>query len=186
MPFGSLWLQVIVSAVVVFLASWVMHMLLKYHKADYRSLPHEDAVRDALGRANPSPGLYFTPYCMDMKQTKEPAMKEKFEKGPVALLTVMPKGCPAMGKSLVQWFAFCVLVNFVAAYVARHTLQPGADGMLVMRVIGTVAFSGYAMSQVLDSIWKGQPWGNTLRGVIDGSVYALLTGITFRLMWPAA
>lgn len=110
----------------------------------------------------------------------------KFEKGPVALVTVFPKGAPNMPKHLTLWFAFSVLVSFVAAYVARHTLQPGADGMLVMRITGTVAFAGYALSHLSDSIWKGQPWAVTLRYAVDGAIYALLTGLTFRLMWPAA
>ena len=186
MPFGSLWLQVIVSAVVVFVASSILHMALKYHKADHKRLPNEDAVREAIARGNPAPGIYFTPYCADMKQMKEPATKEKFDKGPVALLTVFPKGLPKMPKHLTLWFGFIVLVSFVAAYVARHTLQPGDDGMLVMRITGTVAFAGYGLSHVSDSIWKGQPWANTLRALVDGAIYALLTGLTFRLLWPAA
>jgi len=186
MPFGSLWLPVIVSAVVVFVASSILHMALKYHRADYKPLPNDDAVREALAKGNPAPGVYFTPYCPDMKQMREPAIREKFEKGPVALLTVLPKGAPNMPKHLTLWFAFSVFVSFVAAYVARHTLHPGADGMLVMRITGTVAFAGYALSQMSDSIWKGQPWSNTVRHVVDGLIYALLTGLTFRLLWPAA
>jgi hypothetical protein len=185
MPFGSLWLPVIVSAVVVFVASSILHMVLKYHKADYKPLPNEDAVREVLSRGNPAPGCYVTPYCTDMKQMQEPAMKEKYVKGPVAHLTVLPKGAPNMSKYLALWFGFSVLVSFVAAYVARHTLQPGDDGMLVMRITGTVAFAGYALSHVSDSIWKAQPWSNTVRALVDGAIYALLTGVTFCWLWPA-
>lgn len=184
MPFGSLWVPVIVSAVAVFVVSSILHMVLKYHKADYKSVPNEEAVRQALAKGNPAPGIYFTPYCVDMKQMKEPAMKEKFEKGPVAMLTVYPKGAPMLPKHLALWFAFSVFVSFVAAYVARHALHPGDDGMLVMRITGTVAFAGYALSHASDSIWKGQPWANTVRAVVDGAIYALLTGLTFRLLWP--
>ncbi len=150
MPFGSLWLPVLVSAIVVFVASSILHMVLKYHKADYRSLPNEDAVREAIGKGSPPPGIYFTPYCAEMKQMKEPAMMAKYEKGPVAMLTVYPKGAPMLPKHLALWFGFSVLVSFVAAYVARHTLHPGAEGMLVMRITGTVAFAGYALSHVSD------------------------------------
>lgn len=186
MPFGSLWLPVLVSAAVVFLASSILHMVLKYHKADVKRLPNEDAVRESIARANPAPGIYFTPYCADMKQMQEPAIKALFEKGPVVMLTVLPKGGPAMSRHLSLWLGFCVLVSFTAAYVARQALAPGADGMLVMRITGTVAFAAYAIAEVSDSIWKGQPWSNTVRFVIDGLVYAVLTGITFRLLWPAA
>ncbi len=185
MPFGSLWLPVIVSAIVVFVASSILHMVLKYHKADFKPLPNEGAVREALAKGSPAPGIYFTPYCADMKQMNDPAIKEKFEKGPVAMITVCPKGAPMMPKLLALWFGFTLLVSLVAACVARHTLHPGDGGMLVMRITGTVAFAGYALSHVSDSIWKGQPWANTLRAVVDGAIYALLTGLTFRLLWPA-
>jgi hypothetical protein len=186
MPLGSLWIPVVVSAIVVFLGSSLVHMLLKYHRADYKSLAHEDAVREALGKTSAVPGIYFTPYCPDMKGMEEPAMKEKFEKGPVALITLYPKGAPALPKHLTLWFLFSLFVSFVAAYVARHTLQPGADGLLVMRITGTVAFAAYGVSHLSDSIWKGQPWSNTMRALIDAVIYALLTGLTFRLLWPAA
>jgi hypothetical protein len=121
-----------------------------------------------------------------MKSMQDPAHKAKFEKGPVGVVTIIPNGLPAMPKYLAQWFVFSVLVSFVAAYVARHTLHPGDDGMLVMRITGTVAFAAYGFTNVLDSIWKGQPWANTLRAVVDGGIYALLTGLTFCLLWPAA
>src|SRR5262245_17760382 len=186
MPIGSLWLPVIVSAIVVFFASSIMHMALKYHRADIKSLPNEGAVRDAVAKSSPAPGVYFSPYCADHKQMNEPRIKEMFEKGPVMIITVLRNGPPVMMRHLSQWFAFAILVSFISAYVARHTLHPGDDGMNVMRITGTVAFTSYALSNMVDSIWKGQPWGNTWRSMIDGAVYALLTGLTFRLMWPGA
>lgn len=186
MPFGSLWMAVIASAVAVFIGSSILHMALKYHNADYKALPEEDDVREALARSAPAPGLYFTPHCTDMKQMREPATIEKFQKGPVAMIAVCPNGPPSMGRNLALWFLFSLLVSFVSAYIARHTLTPGADGMLVMRITGTVAFTGYGLSHVSDSIWKAQPWGNTARALFDAAVYSLLTGMTFRLLWPAA
>jgi hypothetical protein len=186
MPLGSLWLPVIVSAVVVFVASSILHMALKYHKADHKALPDEPGVRAAIGKADPAPGIYFTPHCADMKQLNEPAIKEQFEKGPVAMITVYPKGAPSMGKPLTLWFGYTLLVSFVAAYVARHTLHPGADGLLVMRITGSVAFASYAVSCISSSIWKGQPWANTVREMVDGAIYALLTALTFRCLWPMA
>lgn len=186
MPFGSLWIPVLVSAVVVFIGSSIVHMMLKYHKADVKGLPGEEAVRAALGKADPPPGLYMTPYCSDMKQMKDPAFKEKYVKGPVALITFYPKGEINMGKHLGLWFGFSVLVSFTAAYIARHTLTPGADGMLVMRITGTVAFAAYGLSHISDSIWKGQPWSNTARALLDALIYSVLTGAVFMALWPKA
>jgi hypothetical protein len=185
MPVGSLWLPAIVSAIVVFVASSILHMVLKYHKADYKALPNEEVVRDAIAKGDPPPGVYVTPYCHDMKQMQEPAVKARYEKGPVAMLTILPKGLPVMPKLLGLWFGFSLLVSLLAACVARHVLHPGDEGRLVMKVTGSVAFAAYALSHVSDSIWKGQPWSNTVRAVFDGAIYALLTGLTFRMLWPA-
>jgi hypothetical protein len=186
MPILSLWIPVLASTVAVFVISSILHMALKYHRADYKALPNEDAVRDALGKGSLAPGLYQLPYCDDMKKMQEPAQKAKYDQGPVAVITVIRNGMPAMPKYLAQWFMFSMLVSFTASYVARHTLSFGSDGLLVMRITGTVAFAGYGLTNVLDSIWKGQPWGNTGRALIDGAIYAVVTGATFRLLWPAA
>ena len=184
MPFLSLWIPVLVSAVVVFVISSVLHMALTYHRADYKALPNEGAVRDALGKGSLPPGLYQLPYCASSKEMQDPAHKAKFEQGPVGVITIIANGMPAMPKYLAQWFMFCVLVSFIAAYVARHTLHFGGDGPLAMRVTGIVAFAAYGLTNVLDSIWKGQPWSNTARSLIDGVIYAAATGATFCLLWP--
>ncbi|HKQ19023.1 MAG TPA: hypothetical protein VJW75_04690 [Candidatus Eisenbacteria bacterium] len=184
MPFGSLWLVVILSAVVVFALSFVIHMVLKYHRADYKPLPNEDAARAALGGGSLVPGIYVTPHCPDMKLMGDPAMQAKYQKGPIAIVTILPNGLPAMPKYLGLWFGFCVLASFVTAYIARHTLHYGEDGGKVMQITGAVAFACYALGHISDSIWKGQPWTNTARHMLDALIYALGTSLMFRLMWP--
>jgi len=186
MPFGSLWLPVIVAAVAVWLVSAVVHMALRYHKADYKQLADEDKVAQAVRQVGPAPGVYFIPYCAEISQLKEPAVRKKFEDGPVAILTVRPNGVPAMGTNLVQWFLFCFLVSFVTGYLARHALAPGAKGLEVLRITGTIAFAAYGFGYLQDSIWKSIPWSNSLRGVFDAVLYALTTGLVFRLLWPGA
>lgn len=185
MSFGNVWLPMVVSAVVVFFASAVLHMVLTYHKADYRRLPGEDGAVEAMRKAGIAPGLYMTPFCENQKQMKEPAVVEKFTKGPVALVAVMPSGPPAMGKSLGLWFVVCLLVSFIAGYLARHTLTPSTDGMTVMRVTGTVAFAAFGIGPITNSIWAAVPWSNTVRALIDAVIYAVLTGLVFRLLWPS-
>ena len=186
MPLFSLWIPVLASSVAVFVVSSIIHMALKYHAADYKALPNEDAVRDALGNGSLPPGLYQLPYCTNMKQMQEPAQMAKYAKGPVGVITIIQNGMPAMPKYLAQWFIFCMFVSFTASYVARYTLHPGDPGMLVMRITGTVAFAAYGFTNILDSIWKGQPWANTGRSLFDGAIYAVVTGATFCWLWPAA
>ena len=186
MPFGSLWLPVVLSAVAVWIVSAVLHMALKYHRADYKQLAGEDAVAPVLRKAATEPGVYAIPYSMDPGHMKDPAFQKKFVEGPVALITVRRNGPPNLGKHLAQWFLFCLLVSFVTSYVARHTLAPGADGLEVLRLTGTVAFIAYGFGYFQDSIWQGIPWSNSLRGLIDAAVYAVVTGLVFRFLWPGA
>lgn len=186
MPFGSLWLPVVVSAVAVWLVSAILHMALKYHRADYKQLSDEESVVQGIRKAGPGPGLYVMPYCTDMPQMKDPAVRKRYDEGPVAILTVMRNGPPAMGKYLGLWFLLCFLVSFVTGYVARHTLSPGTDLLEVLRITGTVAFVGYGFGYFQDSIWKGIPWANSLRGILDAAIYGLVTGLVFRFLWPGA
>jgi len=186
MPFGSLWLPVVVSAVAVWLVSAVLHMVLKYHRADYKQLSDEEGIGHTLRKAASAPGVYVIPYCADMSQMKDPAMLKKYEEGPIALITVMRNGVPKMGKNLVQWFLFCFLVSFVTGYVARHTLGFDTDPLTILRITGTVAFIGYGFGYFQDSIWKAIPWSNSLRGLCDAVVYGLVTGLVFRFLWPGA
>jgi hypothetical protein len=180
----TLWLPIVLSAVIVFIASSVIHMVLTYHRADYTKLPDEDRVADALRAAGAPPGAYMFPYCATPADMKAPEMMEKFKRGPVGILTVLPSGPPAMGKNLVQWFVFCLVIGIFAAYLAGRTLGAGAEYLAVFRVAGATAFLGYGGASVVESIWMGRPWSNSLKNVFDALVYGLLTAGVFGWLWP--
>ncbi len=180
----ALWLPILLSAVIVFVASSIMHMVLPYHRSDYRKLPDEGKVTDALRAVGVTPGpVYSFPHCAH-KDMKSPEVVEKFKRGPVGLLTVFPSGPPALPKFLGLWFVNCVVVGIFVAYLTGRTRVPGTDYLQVFRVAGTVAFMGYGVGQLQDSIWKGQTWGVTAKHVFDGLIYALLTAGTFGWLWP--
>src|SRR5258708_13403436 len=92
---SALWLPIVLSAVIVFIASSIMHMLLPYHRSDYQPLPDEDKVLAALRAAGLKRGLYMFPFCTH-KEMKSPAAIEKFKQGPVDMLTLFPPGPIAM------------------------------------------------------------------------------------------
>jgi hypothetical protein len=180
----ALWLPILLSAVIVFVASALIHMVLTHHRTDYRKLPNEDRVLAALRPENIAPGQYMFPHAATPKDMGAPAMIEKYKQGPIGVLTALPTGVPAMGKNLTQWFVYCLVVGIVVAYVAGRTLGPTADYLDVFRVTGTVAWLAYAGAQPADSIWRGQGWGVTVKNVVDGLVYGLLTGGVFGWLWP--
>jgi len=181
---GSLLLPILVSAVLVFIVSAIIHMVLKYHNKDYTSLPNEDAVRAAIRAGNPKPAQYIVPYCSDMKDMEKPEMKQKYVEGPIAVINLMPSGAPKMGKSLTQWFIFILIVSFFIAYVAAHTIQQGAEYLHVFRVVGAVGFLAYSAGQFPESIWMGKPWAVSIKNAIDGLIYGCVTAGTFGWLWP--
>ncbi len=180
----SLWLPILVSAVLVFIASSLIHMVLGYHKNDYRQVPDESGVADALRRFNIPPGDYCLPRAESMAEMKNPAFVEKIKKGPVLLMTVLPNGQWAMGSQLTQWFFFSALVSVFAAYIAGRAFHPGDTYLDVFRFAGCTAFVSYALGAIPPSIWYKKSWATTLRTVFDGLVYGLLTGGTFGWLWP--
>jgi len=180
----ALWLPILVSAIIVFVASSIIHMATPWHKADYQKIPNEDQAMEALRPFAIAPGDYMVPNCSDMKEMKSAAFIEKREKGPVMIATVLPNGPVAIGASLAQWFIYSLVVSFFAAYVAAHALPVGARYSQVFRFAGVTAFVGYALALWQMSIWYRRSWGTTLRSTIDGLIYALLTAGTFGWLWP--
>ena len=179
----SLWQPVLLSAVFVFIVSSVIHMLLTWHRKDFSAVPSEDEVMDALRPFNIPEGEYFMPYVDHPKQRETDEFKAKVEKGPVAFLTVRPVSYE-MGSKLLLWFVYCLLVGLCTAYVAGLALAPGAHYLAVFRFVGTVAFAGYSLALMQNSIWYGRSWKTTLKSMADGFVYASVTAGTFGWMWP--
>jgi len=180
---AALWLPILLSAVIVFIASSIIHMVLPYHKSDYRQLPDEDKLLAALRPAGLQKGLYVFPYCTHQNM-KSPEIQEKYKQGPVGFLTVFPSGPPAMPKFMGLWFAYCLIVSFFVAYLTAHTVAPGASYRAVFRVAGAAGFMAYGLGTLSNGIWKGQPWSNVIKEAVDGLIYALLVAGTFGWLWP--
>jgi hypothetical protein len=181
---GALWLPIVLSAVLVFILSAIIHMVLKYHNSDYKRLPNEDAVRAAIRSGNPEPRQYVFPYAAEMKDMDSPEMKQKYIEGPIGVLYLRRTGPFTMGPALSQWFIFTLVVSLFVGYVAAHAIPPGAEYLHVFRVVGAVAFLAYAVGQVPASIWMGKPWAVAAKEGFDGLLYALVTAGTFGWRWP--
>ena len=180
----SLWLPIVLSAVIVFVASSVIHMTPLWHKNDYPKMPREAEALDALRPLAIPPGDYFIPRASGMKEMRSPEFKEKMKRGPVAVLTVMPNGEMAMGRCLVQWFAFLIVVGLFVALVTCRTLPVGTPYPRVFKVAGTIAFMAYSLALCELSIWYRRSWSLTLKSAFDGLIYAALTAGTFGWLWP--
>ena len=183
-PLTALWAPILLSAVVVFIVSAMIHMMLPYHRSDYRKLKSEDEVMAALRPFNLEPGDYMLPCAPTAKEMKAPGYAEKLNQGPVAIMTVMKPGRISMTGSLVQWFIYCVVVGVFAAYISSRALPPGADYRAAFRFAGCTAFAGHSLALLHNSIWYKKSWSATFKSVFDGLIYALLTGGVFGWLWP--
>ena len=181
----SLWLPILLSAVFVFVVSSIIHMLLPYHRSDFAKLPREAEISEALRPFNIPPGDYVMPHAGSMKEMGSPEFTEKSNKGPVAMMTVMPNGQCSMTSSLINWFLYSVLIGILAAYIAGSALEPGAHYLEVFRFAGCTAFIGYAVALLQNSIWYKKKWSATFKSVFDGLIYSLVTAGTFGWLWPA-
>ena len=181
---SELWLPILLSSVIVFVVSSIIHMALPWHKNDYLKVPNEDRMMDALRPLAIPPGDYMVPRPSGRGEMRSPEFAEKLKKGPVMMLTVMPSGAWSMGKSLVLWFLYSAVVGLFAAYVAGRALPPGTEYLRVFRFVGTTAFIGYSVALWQMSIWYRRAWSTTIKANVDGLIYGLLTAGTFGWLWP--
>lgn len=181
----SLWLPILLSAVVVFVISSLIHMVFKWHASDYRGLANEDAVRAALRAGNIAPGRYVLPHCPDMKDMSSEAMLQKYREGPVVQFTVGPNGTPALGKYLGQWFAWSLAIAVIAAYLAASVLGlDHAHARAAAKLVGAITFIAHGFGTVTESIWMMRPWSSSAMHLLDAALYAIGTALVFLWLWP--
>ena len=186
-PLTSLWLPILLSAVAVFIASSVIHMVLTYHRTDYRKLPSEDQVMDALRRFSIPPGDYMMPCAGSPSAMKDPAFVDKLKKGPIAIMTIMPSGQWSMGPQLaavVRLFRrrqpLCGLPHQPrGAGRARRTSKSRASR-------ARSRSSATRSAQWPQAIWYRKSVSTTIKSTIDGLIYGFLTGGFFGWLWPSA
>ena len=180
----SLAVPIVVAAVLVFVASSVIHMALTYHRNDFGKLPNEDAVLAAFRTGNVPAGDYVAPYCNSPESMKEPAYLENMKRGPGLVVTVWQTANFNMGATMGQWFVYILIVSFFTGYVLSRVFPAGAEYMTVFRIAGTVAFMGYALGMPQANISYQKGCGSTLRSMFDGVIYGLMTAGAFGWLWP--
>ena len=180
----SLWMPILLSTVLVFLASFVTHMVLKYHWSDFRRMPLEDDVMETLRRFNIPPGDYVVPHPKDAAALRSKEFQEKVARGPRFVATIVPAGQTGMGAQLAQWFVFCTVVSVFAGYLTSRSVPAGAEYLHVSQVASTTAFIGYTLARWADVIWYRRSVTTALKYTFDGLLFGFITGGTFGGLWP--
>lgn len=179
----ELWVPILVAGVATFLVSSLAWTVMPHHRKDWRALPNEDAVLEAIRGSAPPPGQYAVPY-FDPKLRDDPAMKERIARGPNGYFTIIPSGSPAMGPMMAKSLVYNIVVSLLVGYVAWHALGAGADYLNVFRIAGATAIMAYLLASVPESIWFGRPWRALGMQAIDAVAYGLVTAGVFGWLWP--
>ncbi|MGH7524227.1 MAG: hypothetical protein ACREK8_07970, partial [Gemmatimonadales bacterium] len=180
-----LWLPIVVSAIAVFVLSSLVHMILPWHKHDYRTLPDQDLVMDALRPFNIPPADYMVPRPASMADMKSPEFAAKRARGPVMIMTVLPSvATPGMGKYLSQWFVYILIVSAIVACVTFAAAGTAPSDHRIFHFAAFTTLIAYVVGAWPASIWLGRSWGTTFRATVDGVLYAIASGLIFTWMWP--
>lgn len=177
---SALWMPILVSAALVFVASFLTHMVLPHHKSEFGKLPDEDAALSTL--AGVPAGGYMFPCASSPKDMNTPEFKAKCEKGPNGILVVWP-GVVNMGQNLLMTFLFYILVGVFVAYISWHAFVGDSTVYLDrFRIAGATAFAAHGLGWMSFVIWfrANKFWPN----FVDSVLYALLTAGTFAWLWP--
>ena len=180
----ALLLPILIAAVIVFIAGFILNTVLPHHLTDFAGLPDEDAMREAVGAQGVSGGQYLFPHAATRQEQNDPAFMEKANAGPAGILIVGPNGFGPLPKKLISHFVYVLVISLVAGYVGSACLPAGVDYLKVFQVVGCAAFLGYVGATPLFSIWYHMTWSFTLKQVVDGLIYALLTAGVFGWLWP--
>ncbi|MBI5837085.1 MAG: hypothetical protein HZB25_07560 [Candidatus Eisenbacteria bacterium] len=180
----SLWLPILLASVAVFIVSSIIHMALPWHKGDYRKVPNEDRMMEALRPLALPPGDYMLPRAGSMEEMKSPEFKKKLSDGPVMMFTVMPPGPFNMGSSMALWFLYVVIATVLVAYVTGRALPFGTPYLRVFRIAGATAFIGHALALWPMSIWYRRSLRATIVSSMDALIYALVTAGFLGWLWP--
>ena len=179
----SLWLPILLSAVVVWIVSAIVWTALPHHKQDFIGLPDEDGFIDFLRKSGIQRGNYVFPDFRGREAMKSEKICKVLEEGPVGHLSVW-KSPVTMGGKMVGTFFVYLVVSTLIAYLGAVALPKAADFAKVFQVVGTAGILAYCFAFIPNNIWFGVYPRTIIASVIDGIVYGAITGAIFAWRWP--
>ncbi len=179
----QLWLPILVSGVVVWIASFVFWMAIGHHNKDVQAIPGEKEFKETINRLNIQPGNYGFPDFHSCKgMSKEEKMK-LYDSRPMGLLRVW---APVnMGVNMLLTFLFYLITSTVIGYLGWAALPHTHDAFgHVMQVLGTAGILAYCFASFPNDLWFQKSKRSMLMNLIDGVVFGLITGAIFAWLWP--
>ena len=179
---ATLWLPLVVSAVVVFVVSAATHMLVPYRVREWSAAPDQAALQRAFAQS--TPGLYVFPAPATPSERGQPEWLAAWAKGPSGWLALVPPGPLSMGRNLGLSLGVNLFVSLMAAYLADLTLGPAPATMPILRLVSSVGVLAYGVGPAYEAIWYWRPWRTVVMGLVDALVYGLVMAAIFAWLWP--
>lgn len=181
-----LWLPILLSAAAVWFVSIIASMALPHHKGDFRALPDEDGFMDDLRKRGIKPGNYIYPDFRSREAMNSEKTQKALNEGPVGHLHVW-KTPLTMADKMIATFIVYLVVSTAIAYLTRVAL-PSAPAPTpfakVFQVAATAGVLAYCFSHIPNALWWGTYKRTIVANVIDGVLYAAITGAIFAWLWP--
>ncbi len=179
----ALWLPIILTAIVLFFASFIAWTILPHHESDFKKLDQEDQLMEFVRGLNAPAGNYMFPF-MSHADQKDSEKIEKYKTGPRGTLVMWDY--PNMGRNLGLTFLYFLVIAVVTAYIAWSALGGALAAdirfMKAFQITGAIGVLVFASSGTLNSVWFRR---RVLTDVIDGIVYGVIMGLLFGFLWPA-
>src|SRR6478672_8772362 len=106
----SLALPIVLSAVVLFFASFLSWMVMQLHRRDWIKLPNEEAFMASVRSLGIPSGNYAFPTWTTKGEMQGEEFKKKMLAGPSGVMTVFPQ--MSMGRNLGLTFVYFLVVSF--------------------------------------------------------------------------
>ena len=177
----KVWLPTLVSAVVLFFASFLSWMVVMLHKQDWVKADNEDELLDAIRQLGLKPGRYMFPSHNSTAELITDEYKEKLAPGPVGVFTVFGK--VSMGRNLGLTFLYFAVCSFCLGYLTTVAFPDGAETLQVFRLVSTAGLLTFLASFVQHAIWFHT---RVVGHVIESIAYSLMVGGIFAGFWSLA
>ncbi len=159
--------RVLLSSVLVFIVSTIIHTVLKWHESDYAALTPE---QERAFAAFPS-GSFYSPHRKNSPSHQ--AWQERCKREPAVMIRVRSSKHaehPTMGIHLSLWFLYVLVVSAVTAYA--ETLAKPAHSTSLCFLVSFLAYWGAEPSKC---IWYMVPVSQAAKNAVDSLLYALAT-----------
>jgi len=180
----ALIIPILVTGVAMFILSFLFWVVFPHHKPDVKFCPEQEGLMKAVKDLGIKPGNYMFPCTADPKDWKSEEHTALNDAGPWGSLNMWPAK-PNMGKNMALTFIAFLAVTVLVGYLTGLSRAPGAEFIEVFRVAGAAAIAVYVLGGLSNAIWFGKSTRFIITDMIDGVVYAVVTGAIFGFMWPA-